>query len=55
MSYPSDGDRPATRVSNVRADRSVGQFRPVFSFLERPFADWPIEVFTTAGVSVTIE
>ncbi|HSN57180.1 MAG TPA: CAP domain-containing protein [Candidatus Sulfomarinibacteraceae bacterium] len=55
MSHPSDGDRPATRVSNVRADRSVSEFRPVFSFLERPAADWPIRVYTTGGVSVTIE
>lgn len=55
MSHPSDGDRPATRVSNVRADRSVAEFRPVFSFLERPAADWPIRVYTTGGVSVTIE
>lgn len=55
MSQPSDGQRPATRVSNVRADRSVAEFRPVFSFLERPSTDWPIEVYTTGGVSVTIE
>lgn len=56
MTHPSDGDRPATRVSNVRADRSVAEFRPVFSFLERPTtADWPIQVYTTGGVSVTIE
>ena len=55
MTHPSDGDRPATRVSNVRADRSVAEFRPVFSFLERPTADWPIQVFTSGGVPVTIE
>ena len=55
LTHPSDGDRPATRVSNVRADRSVAEFRPVFSFLERTAADWPIQVYTTGGVSVTIE